>query len=231
MKTKHFFSIFLSIILSLNIMSCAQTQTTNQTQENMDTKVLIKTTMGDITVKLYNGTEYHKNNFIKLVNEHYYDGLIFHRVINQFMIQGGDPDSKNAKPNANLGNGGPGYTIPAEITPKYYHKKGALAAARTGDQMNPTRRSSGSQFYIVTGKVYTDAELNQLEKKMNTVFTPEQRKDYTTIGGTPFLDGQYTVFGEVISGMDVVDKIQKVPTGANDRPKEDVKIISMEIIK
>lgn len=230
MKTKIFISIFISI-LSLSTISCAQSKTTNQTTNNMDTKVLIKTSMGDIVVKLYNDTELHKKNFINLVKEHYYDGLLFHRVINQFMIQGGDPNSKNAKPNAVLGSGGPGYTIPAEICPKHYHKKGALAAARTGDQMNPTRRSSGSQFYIVTGKVYTDAELNQLEKRMNTVFTPEQRKDYTTIGGVPFLDGQYTVFGEVVSGMDVAEKIQKVPTGANDRPKEDVKIISMEIIK
>jgi len=228
MKTRHFLSIILALLFSLNISSCAQNTETNN---KMETKVLIKTTMGDITVRLYDTTEYHKNNFIKLVNEHYYDGLLFHRVINQFMIQGGDPDSKNAKANAALGSGGPGYTLPAELLPKYFHKRGALAAARTGDQMNPTRRSSGSQFFIVTGRVYSDAELDQIEQKMQTKFTKEQRKAYTTIGGTPFLDQQYTVFGEVIDGMDVVDKIQKVPTGANDRPKEDVKIISMEIIK
>jgi peptidylprolyl isomerase/peptidyl-prolyl cis-trans isomerase B (cyclophilin B) len=147
------------------------------------------------------------------------------------MIQGGDPDSKNAPAGKTLGNGGPGYTVPAEIMPKYFHKKGALCAARTGDQINPTRRSSGSQFYIVTGRVYTDSELNRIEQQMHTKFTPEQRKAYTTIGGTPFLDGQYSVFGEVIEGIDVAVKISKVNTGKNDRPVEDVKIISMEIIK
>jgi peptidyl-prolyl cis-trans isomerase B (cyclophilin B) len=130
-----------------------------------------------------------------------------------------------------LGNGGPGYTIPAEICPDYFHKRGALAAARTGDQMNPTRRSSGSQFYIVVGKVYSDAELNALEERMHTKFTEQQRKAYTTIGGTPFLDGQYTVFGEVVEGMDVVDKIASVPRDRNDRPKEDVRILSMQIVK
>ncbi len=199
--------------------------------ENKDVKVLIKTTKGDIVVRLYDTTTFHRDNFVKLVKQGFYDGLLFHRVIPDFMIQGGDPDSKGAPAGKVLGNGGPGYTIPAEITPIYFHKRGALAAARTGDQLNPTRRSSGSQFYIVTGRVYTDAELNQLEKRMNTKFTPEQRKAYTTIGGTPFLDGQYTVFGEVVKGMDVAMKISRVPRDKYDRPKEDVKIIKMELIK
>ena len=225
---KNFLAVLLLLTVSLmSFTSCAQTKKDTE----MNTKVLIKTTMGDIVVKLYDTTETHRDNFIKLVNEHYYDGLLFHRVITDFMIQGGDPNSKDAPAGKMLGNGGPGYTLPAEILPKYFHKRGALAAARTGDQMNPTRRSSGSQFYIVTGRVYTDAELDKLERNMNTKFTPEQRKAYTTVGGTPFLDGQYTVFGEVVEGMDVVDKISRVPRDKNDRPKEDVKIISMEIVK
>ncbi len=196
-----------------------------------DTKVLIKTTMGDMTAILYAGTPYHSANFIKLVNEKYYDGLLFHRVIESFMIQGGDPESKNAKPGQQLGSGGPGYTVGAEITPKYFHKKGALSAARTGDQMNPTRRSSGSQFYIVTGKVYSEAELEKMAKMSHTVFTDEQKKAYTTIGGTPFLDGQYTVFGEIIDGIEVAVAISKVQKNRSDRPEKDVKIISMKIIK
>ncbi len=195
------------------------------------TYVLIKTTMGNIKVMLYPRTIHHTQNFIKLVKQHYYDGLLFHRVIPGFVIQGGDPDSRDAKPGQMLGNGGPGYTIPAEICPEYFHKRGALAMAREGDQVNPTRRSSGSQFYIVVGKVYTDEQLNALEQRLHTKFTPEQRKAYTTIGGTPFLDGQYTVFGQVVQGMDVVDKIANVQRDKNDRPKKDVKIISMKIVK
>ncbi len=218
--------LILLVFSSFSLTNCAQ----NMENQQKETKVLIKTTMGDIVVRLYDTTKVHRDNFIKLVKEHYFDGMLFHRVINNFMIQGGDPDSKNAPAGKTLGNGGPGYTIPAEILPQYYHKKGALAAARTGDQMNPCRRSSGSQFFIVTGRVYTDAELNVMEQKMHTKFTPEQRKDYTTIGGDPFLDGQYTVFGEVVKGMDVAEKISRVPKDTNDRPKEDVKIIEMKII-
>lgn len=201
-----------------------------QDQKQTETKVLIKTTMGDMTIVLYSGTPYHSDNFKKLVEEGYFEGLLFHRVIQDFMIQGGDPNSKDAPAGQQLGNGGPGYTLPAEISPKYYHKKGVLSAARTGDQMNPTRRSSGSQFYIVTGKVYTDAELNTLEQRMFTKFTDEQREAYKTVGGTPFLDGQYTVFGEVIEGIDIAEKISKVKTDQYDRPAEDVKIISMKIV-
>ncbi len=215
--------VFLGIV-ALFLFSC-------QVQKKHEPVVLIKTTMGDIKVKLYDKTVNHRENFLKLVKEHYYDSLLFHRVIPHFVIQGGDPDSKYAKPGQLLGEGDPGYTIPAEICPEYFHKRGALAAARTGDQMNPTRRSSGSQFYIVVGKVYSDQELDMIEKRFNTKFTPEQRKVYTTIGGTPFLDGQYTVFGEVIEGMDVVDKIANVERDENDRPKQDVRILTMEVIK
>ena len=164
--------------------------------------VLLQTTLGDIKLKLYNETPLHRDNFVKLVEAGFYDGLLFHRVINNFMIQGGDPDSRNAKQGQMLGQGGPGYTVPAEILPQFTHKKGSLAAARTGDQVNPKRESSGSQFYIVHNN-----------------------------NGTPQLDGAYTVFGETIEGFDVIDKIATVQTGPGDRPTEDVIIIKASIVK
>ena len=245
------------------------------------TQVELKTSLGDIVVALYNETPKHRDNFVKLVNEGYYNGVLFHRVIKDFMIQTGDGNSKTATPGQMLGDGDPGYTIPAEfVYPKYFHKRGALAAARTGDQVNPERASSGSQFYIVTGKSYSADELKQMEARLGDskkqsmwqqlvmqhrneimqlqnsqdnaglqalqdqliaqleaeyskdpfTLTEAQRQAYTTVGGTPHLDGQYTVFGEVIKGMEVVDAIQSVKTGANDRPVEDVKVISARII-
>lgn len=249
--------------------------------ENTDgVLVELKTTMGDIVVKLYNDTPLHKDNFIKLVNDGFYNGLLFHRVIDSFMIQTGDPDSKDAAPGAMLGSGDPGYTIEAEIDyPRHYNKYGALAAARTGDQVNPERRSSGSQFYIVTGKQVSEPQLKAMlmqqhqqklretfrelvdqnkdtieaiqktrdeaaleayrqklvketEEKVGNEVLPENIKnDYLTKGGAPHLDGAYTVFGEVVKGMDIVEKIQKVETDSHDRPKEDVKIISAKVIK
>lgn len=195
-----------------------------------ETIVSITTDYGVIKIKLYNETPKHRDNFIKLVNQGFYNGTLFHRVIQNFMIQGGDPDSKNAKPNQALGNGGPGYTIPAEILPKYIHKKGALAAARMGDNVNPKKESSGSQFYIVQGQVYDNATLNSFEQRMGVKFTADQRRIYTTVGGTPHLDGGYTVFGEVISGWDVIAKIATVQKGANDRPVKDIKM-TVKIIK
>lgn len=251
--------------------------------ENDSNNVLvdISTTLGDIQVMLYGDTPKHRDNFVKLVKEGYYDGTLFHRVINEFMVQAGDPDSKNAPAGKQLGMGDPGYTIEAEfVYPKHFHKKGALAAARTGDNINPERRSSGSQFYIVTGKAYNDNQLNQMEKQMQMMqqqaifdsltnqhrdsimsmrrnrdqeglqklqeeliaittkeaaknpakLTAEQREAYKTVGGTPHLDGQYTVFGEVTKGMDVVEKIEKAETLPGDRPKEDIKIIKMSIV-
>ena len=237
-------------------------------------QVRISTNYGDIVVRLYDETPEHRDNFLKLAREGYYDGTLFHRVIKGFMIQGGDPDSKGAPAGKHLGTGGPEYTLPAEfVYPQYYHKRGVLSAARQGDQVNPERRSSGSQFYIVWGKKYNEAELKQMAKQLDGqrgqqifnelaaqhrdsiqamykagdrkglmelqnklaaetdkilqttpgfTFTPEQVKDYTTIGGTPHLDNQYTVFGEVVEGLDVVEKIQSVATGSADRPKEDV---------
>ena len=240
----------------------------------MATKVRIKTTEGEILVRLYDETPQHRDNFIKLAKEGYFDGTLFHRVIKDFMIQGGDPDSKGAPAGKMLGTGGPDYTIPAEfVYPQYFHKRGALSAARQADQVNPERASSGSQFYIVWGKTYKPAELKQMEKQMamqqeqsvfnalagqhrseimtlrrnrdqvglmalqeklieetkqacktmpSTAFTPEQTEAYTTVGGTPFLDNQYTVFGEVEEGLDVVEKIQNTKTGTADRPLEDI---------
>ncbi len=238
----------------------------------------ITTTAGDIKIRLYDDTPLHRDNFLKLAKEGFYDGVLFHRVIKDFMVQTGDPESKNAEKGAMLGSGGPGYNIPAEIVyPKHYHKYGALAAARTGDEMNPERKSSGSQFYIVTGKKYIPQQLSRMEeisvqKQLQTYFmnlqrehmdtirqlrlakdsvglenlrqeliketeanvkpqtmTEEQVRDYTTIGGTPHLDGQYTVFGEVLEGMDVVEKIQKAETDGRDRPLEDIRIVSIKI--
>lgn len=187
-------------------------------------KAVISTSYGKMTVLLYDATPKHRDNFIKLVKEGYFNGTLFHRVIRDFMIQGGDPDSKNAQPNQQLGVGGPGYTVEAEFNPEFYHKKGALAAARQGDQVNPEKRSSGSQFYIVQGKKITMPELNQIATSSGISYTPEQIKTYQTIGGTPFLDTQYTVFGEVIEGLEVIDKIAAVQTGAGNRPVKDVKM-------
>ena len=233
-------------------------------------KVKIKTTLGDITVRLYDETPIHRDNFVKLVKEGYYDGTLFHRVIKDFMIQGGDPDSKGAPAGKMLGVGGPDYTLEAEIKENLYHKRGALAAARQGDEVNPERRSSGSQFYIVWGQVYKENQLNQLGKqirmqKVQDAFndlakarreeimqmrrernraglqelqdqliaeaenkvgkqglTDEQMQLYSTVGGTPHLDGQYTVFGEVEEGLNVVEQIQNTATGRADRPTNDI---------
>ncbi len=240
------------------------------------TTVKISTTLGDIKVRLYDETPLHRDNFLKLVQDKYYDGTIFHRVIKDFMIQGGDPDSRDPQPGKQYGVGGPDYTIPAEIKPELIHKRGALAAARQGDEVNPEKRSSGSQFYIVWGQVYKQGQLAQLGKQMemqavqqifnelaqqhrseimqmrrdrnqaglmelqdklvaeatqkakekgSSGLSDTQKEVYSTLGGTPFLDGQYTVFGEVTEGLDVVEKIQNTATSRGDRPKEDIKMV------
>ena len=248
----------------------------------MATKLKIKTSEGDIVIRLYDETSKHRDNFLKLAKEGYYNGTLFHRVIKDFMIQGGDPDSKNAPKGKVLGTGGPDYTIPAEfVYPQLFHKRGALSAARTGDEVNPERASSGSQFYIVWGKTYKPAELKQMERQMEMqqeqdifnqltkehheeimnlrrnrdraglrtlqdklieetqtkckqqgkpTFTPEQIEAYTTIGGTPFLDNQYTVFGEVEEGLDTVERIQNCATDRNDQPIKDVKIEAVDVL-
>jgi len=196
------------------------------------TNILLQTTAGDIKVLLYDETPQHRDNFIKLVKDGYYDGVLFHRVIPQFMIQTGDPDSKNATADQHLGVGGPNYKIPAEIHPQYFHKKGALAAARQGDAVNPKKESSGSQFYIVQGAPLTNGQLDALQSSgKHTTFTPEQRQAYTTIGGTPHLDAAYTVFGEVTEGLEIVDQIASASTDSRNRPKSDIRIIHATIIK
>lgn len=256
--------------------------TENTTPDTTSVTVKVETTAGTFTVLLYGDTPRHRDNFVKLVKEGYYNGVLFHRVINEFMVQTGDPDSKEAPAGKQLGAGGPGYTIEAEINfPRHFHKRGALAAARQGDQVNPERRSSGSQFYVVTGNKISEGQLDMLQAQMKNqqlqatfnalaapymdqvrqmqmagdrdglmklqnelvakaeaevaahplTITPEMAEAYTTVGGAPHLDGQYTVFGEVISGMDVIDAIEKAETDRNDRPLEDIKIISMSIVK
>lgn len=186
--------------------------------------VEIQTEFGNMVVWLYDATPQHRDNFLKLVEQAYFDDLIFHRVINGFMIQGGDPNSRNAKPGQSLGSGGPGYTVPAEFVDSLFHKKGALAAARTGDQVNPEKKSSGSQFYIVQGRPTTEEDLNMIEARKNFRYSTAQRETYLSLGGTPFLDRDYTVFGEVVEGLEVIDKIAAVATQPGDRPKTDVKM-------
>ena len=195
--------------------------------------VVLETTMGNIELKLYDATPLHRDNFRNLVREGAYDSLLFHRVIKDFMIQGGDPDSKNAAPGMLLGEGDKPYTVPAEfrLDEGIFHRRGVLAAAREGDDVNPEQRSSAMQFYIVWGRVFDEAGLDQIQERLDrrtggsVKLTPEMREVYKTTGGTPHLDGQYTVFGEVVSGLDVVDAIQQVATDDNDRPLEDVRII------
>ncbi len=264
------------ILASILLVSCGNAQ------DNGDKRpiVLIKTDFGDMKVVLYNETPKHRDNFLKLAKEGFFDGTLFHRVIKDFMIQGGDPDTKNAQPDQKLGNGGPGYVIDNEINPKLLHRKGALAAARQGDQTNPEKKSSGSQFYIVQGVVFPSDNLQALEeegtqrqadsnmrqlvreyedsikiyrqtenkgafdkmiarlqteamdKAKLTPFklTEEQKQVYTTVGGTPHLDGAYTVFGEVIEGLSVIDSIASQPTGPKDRPVKDIKM-EIKVIK
>jgi len=194
------------------------------------TMVVISTSYGDMKLTLYNETPKHRDNFIKLVKGGFYDGMLFHRIIQNFMIQGGDPESKTAQPGQMLGNGSPGYTVPAEFNSKLIHKKGALAAARQPDSVNPKKASNGSQFYIVQGKKWTKKELEQIAKRNKTVYTEEQIKGYETDGGYAALDMNYTVFGEIVEGFDVIDKIAEVKKGRGDRPKEDVKM-TMKIVK
>ena len=190
--------------------------------------VVLNTKFGTMRILLYNETPKHRDNFLKLTNEHFYDSLLFHRVIKNFMIQGGDPDSKHAKPGAMLGNGDVGYRVDAEFNPSLFHKKGVLAAAR---DENPTKASSGCQFYIVQGKTFSDADLDNLEKQTGRKLTAEQREIYKTIGGTPHLDMNYTVYGEVIEGMNVLDSIAAVKCDKYDRPLDDIRIISVKQAK
>ncbi len=270
---------FITLLVVLSLWSCK----TGEKRQNSKDKTVVKnsfiitTSFGEMKGRLYDETPLHRDNFIKLVNEGFYDSLLFHRVINHFMIQGGDPESKHAKAGKPLGNGGPGYTVPAEFKPNLIHKKGALAAARQGDNVNPTKASSGSQFYIVQGTVYDSLQLKQMHQKMtdskiggavqaalmspekaalrttidslrraknneelmkiwstlkaeilakdpslNTGFTELQKQTYATIGGTPHLDGAYTVFGEIYEGLNIIDSIAAVKGDRANRPLQDV---------
>ncbi len=273
MKRILFFTVVALFVITV---SCG-----GRSNKPGETQVVIHTDFGDIKMKLYDDTPKHRDNFLKLVNEGFYNDLLFHRVINHFMIQGGDPASKNSKPGEMLGNGGPGYTVPAEINPKHFHKKGAVAAARIGGPKNPEKNSSGSQFYIVQGRVFRPGELDTLEitinkqrkemmlrdkliaeneklnefkknndkvgfdifvaqmrTKVDSIYdsgnkfslSKEQRDAYTTVGGYPSLDGEYSVFGEVVEGLDVVDKIAAVKTNNANRPEADVKM-KIELVK
>ena len=278
MKTNYLLIIAV-IAVALTACGSGSKKTTNMEKR---TQVKFETTLGDIVVELYNETPKHRDNFIKLAKEGMYDSTLFHRVIRQFMIQAGDPDSKTANDTAQLGGGDVDYTIPAEFVPKYFHKKGALAAARMGDDVNPERESSGCQFYIVTGRKFSESQLLNMEGQKNNArideifnelarkhmkeiykmrkanddaglmalqdtleaqataqykkeekfkFTPEQIAAYTTVGGAPHLDGAYTVFGQVVDGMEAVDKIEGTKTGRADRPVENVRILKATVIE
>ena len=212
---------YFILLISAFYFTSTVAQTTKKNKAQTNQIVEISTDLGNIKIRLFDETPKHRDNFIKLASEGFYDSTLFHRVIKNFMIQGGDPDSKRAKPGVMLGNGDVGYTIPAEFVDTIFHKKGVLAAARDN---NPTKASSGCQFYIVQGKVFTDADLDMIEARTGNKYTPAQRKAYTTIGGTPHLDRNYTVYGEVIEGLEVVDKIAGVQTGQADRPVNDVRM-------
>ena len=278
MKTNR---ILIIAVLVMVLAACGA-GTKKSTDMEKRTQVKIETTLGDIVVELYNETPKHRDNFIKLAKEGMYDSTLFHRVIKAFMIQAGDPDSKNASDTAQLGGGDVGYTVPAEFVPKFFHKKGALAAARMGDDVNPERASSGCQFYIVTGRKFREAQLLDIAGKKNNsrideifnelarkhmkeiykmrkandeagllalqdsleaqataqykseepfMFTPEQIAAYTTVGGAPHLDGAYTVFGQVVEGMETVEKIEVTKTGRADRPVENVRILKATVLE
>jgi len=225
--------ILSSILLLFLSVSFLQAQIKKAASDKIVQNVRIKiiTDSGIIVIKLSDSTPYHRDNFIKLVKEGFYDSLLFHRVVPNFIIQGGDPGSKNAPPKKMIGDGDTAMEkIPAEFRASLFHKRGVLAAAREGDEVNPTKASSACQFYIVVGQKYTDAQLDQLEITKHKIFTPEQRTVYKTIGGIPRLDGNYTIFGEVESGMDVVDKISMLPRDPYDRPLVDFRM-KMEIMK
>jgi cyclophilin family peptidyl-prolyl cis-trans isomerase len=223
----------LFVIMSLCIASLSYSQKDSTlSKKDLKKDVLIETNYGSMVIRLSDSTPLHRDNFLKLVKVGYYDSLLFHRVIQNFMIQGGDPNSKNAAPGRPLGNGGPGYRVPAEFRATLFHRKGVIAAARDN---NPAKASSGSQFYIAKGKVYTDGGLDSVENfRLNRKIPTYQREVYKTLGGVPFLDQNYTVFGEVVWGMNVLDSISAVATSKGtdlDRPLQDVQIIKASLIK
>lgn len=224
----------LSFVLSIVLVSCGGAKNKSTSKKEVvaelpkDYFVQMVTNQGVIKLKLYNETPLHRDNFVKLVKQGFYDSLLFHRVIKSFMIQGGDPKSKNSKSGEMLGDGDIGYRVPAEFNSQLIHKKGALAAARDN---NPDKASSGCQFYIVQGKPADDNQIDGLQKRVGWIYTPAQRELYKTLGGTPFLDNGYTVFGEVVEGLEIVDIIAGTQTGPNDRPIQDVRILKCKLVK
>lgn len=235
------YRISLVVLFAFCVVGCNSLKTKNSKPK--ETHVLMATSKGELTLKLYNETPLHRDNFIKLVNEKFYNGITFHRVIKDFMAQAGDPNSRDKSFSGQLGQNSEGETISAEIVPNLFHKKGALAAARMGDNVNPEKKSSGSQFYIVQGRKYNLNQLEQMENKINQksphyqhqqekfTFSDTAKKVYQQIGGTPFLDNGYTVFGEVIQGIEVIDSICNVKTERGNKPSEPVKILSVTIMK
>ena len=228
--------IFLLLLATCFSLFAFSQQDVKIKKKDRKKDIELLTTEGTLILRLSDSTPEHRDNFLRMVKSKYYDSVLFHRVINGFMIQTGDPNSIRAAARQPLGNGGPSYTLPAEIGTALFHKKGALAAARKGDAENPERRSSASQFYIVHGKTFTDAQMDSVEiaRLQGRKISPERREYFRTIGGTPQLDGNYTVFGEVVSGLDVVDKIATMSTSAGpdrDRPMQDIRIISTKLIK
>jgi len=278
MKTNQ---LLIIAVLAMALAACGN-GTKKSSEMDKRTQVKIETTQGDIVVELYNETPLHRDNFIKLAKNGTYDNTLFHRVIKEFMVQAGDPDSKEANDSTALGSGDVGYTIPAEIVPQFFHRKGTLAAARKGDEVNPKRESSGCQFYIVTGRKFREAQLldmvaqknnyrvkeifsqlmakhskdffkmrkaqdkegmlalqdslqaqayEEAKKEEKPLFTPEQITAYSTIGGAPHLDGEYTIFGQVVEGMETVEKIESAPTGRADRPVENIRILKVTVLE
>lgn len=227
-----------SLLLVLIFLSaaCNPKLSNGLRKKDLTKDISVLTTKGEIVLRLSDSTPLHRDNFLKLVKQHYYDSILFHRVIRNFMIQAGDPNSKRAEKGKSLGNGGPEYTVPAEIISTFFHKKGVLAAARTGDDVNPKRASSGSQFYIVQGKVHTDASLDSVEtfRLKGRKLPIAHREVYKTFGGAPHLDQSYTIFGEVVRGLNIVDSIAATPTSKaadRDRPVEDMRILKMRLVR
>jgi cyclophilin family peptidyl-prolyl cis-trans isomerase len=227
---------FLILALIFIAAACNPKLSNGLRKKDLTRDVSVLTTKGEIILRLSDSTPLHRDNFLKLVKQHYYDSVLFHRVIKNFMVQAGDPNSKRAAKGIPLGNGGPEYTVPAEIVGSFFHRKGVLAAARGDDQYNPKRASNGSQFYIVQGRVHTDASLDSVEtfRLKGRRIPPAHRQVYKTVGGSPHLDQSYTIFGEVVKGFDVVDSIASTPVSKAadlNRPLEDVRILKMRLVR
>jgi len=236
LNLKNTIALFSIACLPIFTLSCHPKLSNGLRRNDLKRDVLMVTSKGSMVIRLSDSTPLHRDNFLKLVKQHYYDSVLFHRVIRGFMVQAGDPSSRQAPPGQRLGEGSPGYTVPAEFRSSLFHKKGVIAAARTGDDVNPQKASSGSQFYIVQGRVFTDAALDSVEtfRLKGRKLPAAHREVYKTLGGAPHLDQNYTIFGEVISGLEVIDSIAATPTSGRtggDRPLSDVRILSVKLIR